>query len=55
LEGRWLEANRRRDVAGQKGYTMSDGEFKYPKWQAQFEEAIVELDCEKLVGKNTAF
>ena len=34
---------------------MSEGELKYPKWQAQFEEAVVELDREKLAGKIQNF
>jgi hypothetical protein len=30
---------------------MSDGELKYPKWQAPLQEAILEFDREKLREK----
>jgi hypothetical protein len=30
---------------------MSNGELKYPKWQAPLQEAILELDREKLAEK----
>ena len=34
---------------------MSNEQRKYPKWQSEFEEAIVEFDPEKLVGKIKQF
>jgi hypothetical protein len=34
---------------------MSDGELKYPKWQIEFQEAVVELDREKLFEKIQKF
>lgn len=34
---------------------MSDGEVKYPKWQTQFQEAILERDREKLIQKIHQF
>jgi len=34
---------------------LSDGELKYPKWQAEFQEAVIELDREKLFGKIQKF
>ena len=34
---------------------MSDGELKYPKWQHEFQEAVVELDGEKLIEKIHKF
>jgi hypothetical protein len=30
---------------------VSDGELKYPKWERQFQEAVLELNREKLVEK----
>lgn len=34
---------------------MSNEELKYPKWQSEFEEAIVEFDPEKLTEKIKQF
>jgi hypothetical protein len=34
---------------------MSDGELKYPKWQSQFQEAVLELNREKLFEKIQKF
>ena len=34
---------------------MSDGEMKYPKWQSEFQEAVIELDREKLLEKIEKF
>ena len=40
---------------GQERNPMSDGELKYPKWQGEFQEAIIELDREKLLEKIQKF
>ena len=37
------------------GQTLSNEQLKYPKWQSEFEEAIVEFDSEKLVEKIKQF
>ena len=34
---------------------MSNEELKYPKWQAEFQEAVVELNREKLSDKIQKF
>lgn len=34
---------------------MSNEEWKYPKWQAEFQEAVLELDREKLFEKIHKF
>jgi hypothetical protein len=38
-----------------KDHTLSDGELKYPKWQAQFQDAILERDPEALIEKIQKF
>ena len=40
---------------GQKRIKLSDKELKYPKWQSEFEEAIVEFDPAKLTEKIKQF
>jgi hypothetical protein len=34
---------------------MSDGDLKYPKWEAEFHDAVIEFDREKLVEKVQKF
>lgn len=34
---------------------MSNGELKFPKWEAEFHEAVVEFDREKLFEKIQKF
>ena len=34
---------------------MSEGELKYPKWQAEFQEAVLELNREQLFEKIQKF
>jgi hypothetical protein len=34
---------------------MSDAELKYPKWEREFQEAVLELNREKLVEKIQDF
>jgi hypothetical protein len=34
---------------------MSDSELKYPRWQAEFQEVIIELDRDKLFEKIQRF
>ena len=34
---------------------MRNSELKYPKWQTQFEEAVVEHDRDKLITKIQSF
>ena len=38
-----------------EGDALSDGELKYPKWQGEFQESMVELDREKLCEKMKKF
>jgi hypothetical protein len=38
-----------------EGNAMSNGELKYPKWDAQFYEAVLEFDWEKLFEKIQEF
>ena len=34
---------------------MTNGELKYPKWQAEFQEVVLEFDRENLVAKIQRF
>ena len=38
-------------VGDQEGDTVSDSELRYPIWQTQLQEAILEFDREKLAEK----
>jgi hypothetical protein len=38
-----------------EGKVMSNGELKYPKWEAEFHGAVLEFDREKLFEKIQKF